>query len=178
VINEAHAVFKQWENFYVITGSSSAALTGLVFVVVTLSADRRRGGPGRSEGTSIFSSPTIMHFCIAFLISGIFAAPWPAPGLAGTSIGLAGIFGVCYISNILRRAKRLTTYAPDTGDWIWFVGLPLATYLMITVAGFLLVHTPQEASFAIGAGTLLLIFIGIHNAWDVVTYLATMADDE
>jgi hypothetical protein len=30
-----------WDNFYVILGSSGAALTGLQFVVVALSADRR-----------------------------------------------------------------------------------------------------------------------------------------
>jgi hypothetical protein len=177
-MNEAHAVFRQWSDFYVICGSSSAALTGLVFVVVTLSAERRRGRPGTSEGTSVFSSPTIMHFCIAFLISGIFAAPWPAPGLAGTSIGLAGLFGVGYISNVFYRVVRLTIYEPDVSDWTWFVGLPFATYIVLSVAGFMLVHEPIPSAFAIGAATLLLIFIGIHNAWDVVTYLAQDNPDE
>ena len=28
------------------------------------------------------------------------------------------------------------------------------------------------ALFVIGAATVLLLFIGIHNAWDVVTYIA------
>jgi hypothetical protein len=27
-----------------------------------------------------------------------------------------------------------------------------------------------EALFAVGAAALLLLFIGIHNAWDAVTY--------
>ena len=177
-MSEAHAVFKQWSEFYVICGSSSAALTGLVFVVVTLSAERRRGQPGRSEGTSIFNSPTIIHFCIAFLISGIFAAPWPSPGLAGTSIGLAGLFGIVYIAHLVYRARRLTVYQPDFSDWIWFFGLPMAAYIVLFVAGFLLVHVPLQAAFAIGGATLLLIFIGIHNAWDVVTYLAIDNADE
>lgn len=177
-MSEAHAVFKQWSDFYVICGSSSAALTGLVFVVVTLSADRRRGQPGRAEGTSIFNSPTIMHFCIAFLISGIFAAPWPAPGLAGTSIGLAGLFGVAYVARLIYRARRLTTYEPDFSDWTWFFALPMAAYIVVFVCGFMLVHTPLQSSFGIGAATLLLIFAGIHNAWDVVTYLAMDNADE
>jgi hypothetical protein len=30
---------------------------------------------------------------------------------------------------------------------------------------------PHEALFGIGGGTLLLLFIGIHNAWDSVAYL-------
>ena len=32
-----------WENFYVIVGSSAAALTGLMFVVITLTAEMRTG---------------------------------------------------------------------------------------------------------------------------------------
>ena len=31
---------------------------------------------------------------------------------------------------------------------------------------------PAPALFAIGAATILLVFIGIHNAWDTVTYIA------
>jgi hypothetical protein len=33
--------FGAWESFYVIVGSSAAALTGLQFVVITLSAQER-----------------------------------------------------------------------------------------------------------------------------------------
>lgn len=143
-MSNVHDVFRAWANFYVITGSSSAALTGLVFVVVSLSADRRRGQPGRAEGTSIFNSPTIMHFCIAFLISGIFTAPWPAPGLAGTSIGLAGLFGIGYIARLIDRARKLTAYTPDFSDWTWFFALPMAAYIMLAVAGFMLVHVPSQ----------------------------------
>ena len=171
-------VFHEWSDFYVICGSSSAALTGLVFVVVTLAAERRRGQPGTSEGTSIFSSPTIMHFCLAFLISGIFAAPWPSAGLAGTSIGLTGLFGFLYTSRVLYRASRITTYQPDFSDWVWFVAVPMAAYIVVCVAGFMLVHVPAQSAFAIGGATLVLIFTGIHNAWDVVTYLASGAADD
>jgi hypothetical protein len=177
-MTDTQTVFSAWSNFYVITGSSSAALTGLVFIVVTLSAERRRGQPGRSEGTSIFNSPTIMHFCIAFLISGIFAAPWPRHALAGISVGLAGLFGIVYVAHLVYRARRLTSYDPDFSDWTWFFGLPMAAYIVLFVSGFMLVHVPTQAAFAIGGATLLLIFIGIHNAWDVVTYLAIDDADE
>jgi hypothetical protein len=165
-----HQVFSAWSNFYVMTGSSSAALTGLVFVVITLAAGRR-DRPTTMEGTSVFTSPTVVHFCAAFLISGIFAAPWPSPGLAGTAIGLTGLFGVLLLTRVTYRAWRIATYRADLGDWIWFIALPTLAYFMLLVAGFALVHMPAQSSFVIGAATLLLIFVGIHNAWDVVTYL-------
>ncbi|MGA7570125.1 MAG: hypothetical protein WCC70_02415 [Candidatus Aquilonibacter sp.] len=178
-MNEA-SIFKAWENFYVIAGSSSAALTGLVFIVVTLSADfrRRAGGASTSDGTSIFSSPTVVHFCAAFFNSVVYAAPWRVPAFAGTLIGLAGLFGVAYSINIGRRARRLDGYKADRSDWIWFIILPFVAYLTQCVGGFCLPHFAETASYAIAAATVLLIFIGIHNAWDVVTYLAQRSADE
>ncbi len=176
-MNDVHSVFREWANFYVITGSSSAALTGLVFIVLTLVAGRR-DKPATSEGTSIFTSPTVVHFCSAFLISGVFAAPWPAPGLAGTTIGLTGIFGVLLLARVIYRASRISSYRADLSDWLWFVAIPMFGYTVLLVGGFMLVHAPVPSSFAIGGATLLLIFVGIHNAWDVVTYLAIANTEE
>jgi hypothetical protein len=64
-----------WENFYVIVGSSAGALIGLQFVVITLVAeipiirDVERAG-------SAFSTPTVVHFGTALLLSAIVSAPW------------------------------------------------------------------------------------------------------
>jgi hypothetical protein len=174
------SIFRAWENFYVITGSSSAALTGLVFIVVTLSADRRRlsDTATRSEGTSIFSSPTVVHFCAAFFTAGVFSAPWHALVIPGALIGIMGVFGVAYSANTGVRAHRLTSYQADASDWIWFIILPLLAYIIVALSGFALALIPTTAAFALAGANLLLIFIGIHNAWDVVTYLATVSDEE
>ncbi len=173
------SIFKAWENFYVIAGSSSAALTGLVFIVVTLAADRRRTAISTtSDGTSIFSSPTVVHFCAAFFVSGIFAAPWHSAVYAAILIGLAGLFGAAYAVNTGYRARKLTTYNADRGDWIWFIILPFIAYLMLCAGSFSLPLIPDDASYVVAASTMLLIFVGIHNAWDVVTYLAINSDDK
>jgi hypothetical protein len=51
---------KAWESFYVIIGSSGAALTGLQFVVMTLSA--KINAPGGDSVVGAFSTPTICPF--------------------------------------------------------------------------------------------------------------------
>ncbi len=53
------ALLSAWGNFYVIIGSSAAALTGLTFVVIALAADARRLTP---RGLRAFVTPTIVHF--------------------------------------------------------------------------------------------------------------------
>jgi hypothetical protein len=38
----------------------------------------------------------------------------------------------------------------------------------------LLPHDEAPLLFVIGASALLLLFVGIHNAWDSVTYIASL----
>jgi hypothetical protein len=163
------SVLAGWSNFYVITGSSAAALTGLMFVVITLAAgDRTRT---KTEGISTFSTPTVVHFCATLFVSAILSAPWRSLVHAGVMLAITGLFGVAYALLVVRRARRLTTYRPDAEEWVWYAILPFAAYVAILAGAVGLPAAPAEALFALAGGALLLIFIGIHNAWDVVTYL-------
>jgi hypothetical protein len=159
-----------WESFYVIIGTAAAALTGLQFVVIVLSAEMNALGSG--SATSAFATPTIVHFCTVLFISGILTAPWPALASAGIALGGGGIAGFLYAAMVVRTARRQTDYAPVLEDWIWHGALPLIAYAAILVAAIFLQGASTISLFAIGAMTLLLLFIGIHNAWDSALYIA------
>jgi hypothetical protein len=157
-----------WQNFYVIIGSAAATLTGLMFVVITL---RVRGR--RSSGVlGAFATPTVVHFGAALLIAATLTAPWQALWPAGLLLGLSGLGGAIYVVIVLRRARRQTDYQPVLEDWLWHTVFPLVSYTALLVAALLLPGHPEPALFVIAAGTVLLLFIGIHNAWDNVTYIA------
>ena len=159
-----------WESFYVITGSSAGALTGLMFVVITLVAEARSQSP--AHGVAAFTTPTIVHFCVALLVSAILSAPWPALSNAGLPLGVSGLGGLIYAAVVVRRMWRLPTYRPDREDWLWYAACPLVAYTTLVVAAILLPGRPAPALFGIAAVTLVLLFIGIRNAWDTVTFLA------
>jgi len=57
-------------------------------------------------------------------------------------------------------------------DWLFHTVFPLVSYTALVVAALLLPGHPAPALFVIAAATVLLLFIGIHNAWDNVTYIA------
>jgi hypothetical protein len=163
------SVLTAWANFYVITGSSAAALTGLQFVVITLMAGERSARPSR-DAVAAFGTPTILHFCAALLVSAVLSAPWPS--LVGTStiLGLTGLCGAGYTLRVAHHARRQTRYRPDLEDWVWYAVLPLVGYTVIGAAAIRLPAGPTVALFALAGVTVLLLFIGIHNAWDAVTY--------
>jgi len=165
----AHDTLTLWENFYVIVGSSAGALTGLQFVVIALVSESDRKG-GEPE-ISAFGTPNIVHFSSVLLVSAILSAPWPNLSSTATIVGVCGAFGVVYTSIVIRRARRTTVYQPVLEDWIWHACLPMVSYLVILISAAILPRYQTVSLFGIGSAALLLLFIGIHNAWDTVTYV-------
>jgi len=72
---------------------------------------------------------------------------------------------------VLGRAIRQRGYQPVFEDWLWHTILPALAYATMLVAGAALARNDAGPLFFIGPATLLLVFIGIHNAWDTVTYI-------
>jgi len=161
---------RAWESFYVIVGSSAGALIGLQFVVLTLIAE---AGMVRGSGETLaaFGSPNVVHFCSALLVSAVISAPWHGMGPPGVAVAIAGAGGLVYSIAVLRRARRQRDYQPVLEDWIWHAILPLLAYGALVLSGVQLTAGSETAEYVVGGATLLLVFIGIHNAWDTVTYV-------
>jgi hypothetical protein len=158
-----------WDNFYVIVGSSAAALTGLQFVVITLVAEAEPFG--NEMDISTFGTPTIIHFCAALLVSAILSAPWKEAVHAGVVLACCGVAGIIYELIIVHRARVHTNYKPVLEDWLWHVIFPLIAYVALCICGFILARDPFVALFIIAGASLLLLFTGIHNSWDTVIYI-------
>jgi len=161
-----------WQNFYVIIGSSAGALIGLQFVVLSLISNRSSSGRGDADAgaAAAFATPTIIHFATALVLSAILSAPWKEVEPATVLCGLLGIGGLVYTILVIRRMRRQTAYRPQFEDWLFHVLLPFASYITLTISAFVARSHVYEALFGVGASALLLLLIGIHNAWDGVTY--------
>ena len=158
-----------WINFYVIVGSSAGALTGLQFVVITLIAQTQATGSMRE--IRAFGTPTVVHFCVALLISAVMSAPWHALSSVGFCLGVCAVLGFGYSSTVIWHARK-AAYNPDAEDWFWYAALPLFAYAALLTAAVLLWWRPHVSLFVIAATSLLFLCVGIHNSWDTVTYVA------
>ena len=158
-----------WENFYVIVGSSAGALIGLQFVVLTLIAEMPRV-KDVERASSAFATPTIVHFGAVLLLSAVVSAPWH--GIVAVAIlwGLMGLLGVIYEIIVVRRMRAQTAYSPEFEDQLFHVLLPFLAYIMLAASAIGALLNAGGVLFGVGAAALLLLFIGIHNAWDAVTY--------
>ena len=162
----------EWATFYEVLGSASAALTGLQFITIALLADMPIRDPGEAEAGDAFATPTIVHFVSALFLAIMGAAPWHRFAPAAVLWGVAGVAGLVYTLVILRRILSQRTYQPVLEDWIFHILLPILAYAALVVAAPFVVTRPAATFIAVAAAGSLLLVIGVHNAWDNVTFLS------
>jgi cytochrome bd-type quinol oxidase subunit 2 len=105
-------------------------------------------------------------------IAAVVCAPWTHLLAPAVLFGATGLFGVVYVAIVARRTRRQTAYEPVFEDHLWYIIFPFTGYLTVLVAAAFLRGNPGQAMYAVAATAVLLLFTGIHNAWDSVTYLA------
>ncbi|HTT99053.1 MAG TPA: hypothetical protein VMF58_13450 [Rhizomicrobium sp.] len=158
----------KWDSFYVIIGSAAGALIGLQFVVMTLIAERP--SPRVAEASAAFSTPTIVHFCVVLAAAALVRMPWQTLTPLIWIGGSIGALGILYALTTMWRMRRQAAYKPDFEDWSFHGLLPLAAYAIFLLSAFFAAADLHDAMFATAGATLLLLFVGIHNAWDGVAY--------
>ena len=160
--------FEEWESFYVIVGGAAGALIGIQFVVMTLIAENPP--PRVHESGPAFATPTIVQFSATLLLSALVRIPWESVATVAALWGLVGVSGVVYSLIVLRRMRKQTSYRPELDDWLFYGLLPLVGYALLLVSASIAVSHAHEAFLGVAAAALLLLFAGIHNAWDAIAY--------
>lgn len=166
-----------WQSFYVLVGSSAAALTGLNFVVITISAERgdvSGSAATRLTGLRVFITPIAVHFGSALWLSALMCIPGETVVALAALLSVTGFAGLIYCATVCSRMlARSFAYKPFVSDWVWNAVLPVAAYLALAVMGLVLPYRPAASLYTVGGVALLLLFMGIHNAWDVVVWITT-----
>ncbi|TMK19187.1 MAG: hypothetical protein E6G68_06310 [Actinobacteria bacterium] len=158
-----------WSNFYVVVGSSAGALIGLQFVVIALISTIR--AQTAAAGARAYATPTIVFFSTVLLTAAILSIPHQSRGRIGVELLVIGLAGTMYVARVGRHIRLVEQYIPDRGDWMWFLVLPTMAYVALFVSGALMWSSPGTALDVVGASELLLLFVGVHNAWDGAVYM-------
>ena len=157
-----------WDNFYVITGGAAGGLTGLTFVVITLAADAHRVKP---VAVRAFVTPTIVHFGAVLALAAYMSMPRHTVVSLSLGLGVVGLAGLVYIASIAAGIHRLKgAYTPVLEDWVWNVILPALCFCVLLAMGFLFATEPKHCLYGVAVAIMLLMIVGIHNAWDIAVW--------
>ncbi len=164
-----------WHEFYFLVGTSAAALTGLMFVVVSINPENIGRRP--ASGTRGFVTPTMVFFTTAFLVSALLLAPGlPQRSLAVLlmATGIGGILYMLWTRVHYHWRHGFPDQAPtrDAEDLVFFVSLPYVSYALLCLAALGLWLEKGYGAPTLAVATMLLVVTGIHNAWDLVIWMA------
>jgi hypothetical protein len=100
----------------------------------------------------------------------VWSMPWHGIGAAADAWGVLGVVGAIYVAIVAQRMRTQQAYTPQFEDWSFHVLLLFAGYATLMGSVYASWTSVGGALFAVAAAALLLLFVGIHNAWDAVTY--------
>jgi hypothetical protein len=154
------SAMKEWENYFALTGTGAVTLVGLLFVVITLGAERVKRGDEWLLQT--FLTPTLVHFGVVFLIA-LLTLGWPEGDSLILPFGLIGIAGLAYSLSIAAQAARSNGLFSDA--FLFHGGIPIVCYVGIITAAWLGVNSTRQTYLALRAVSALLLITGMRNAW-------------
>lgn len=170
------SLLAEWDNFYVIAGSSAAGLTGLTFVVIALASEAARINP---RGLGVYITPTIVYFGTVLALAGYLTMPHQGVLSLSLGFGVTGAAGLLYVGVIASTIGRISAaYIPVIEDWIWNVVLPALAFGVLLAGAFCIWRGPEPSLYAVAGASMLLLFIGIHNAWDIAVWNSIRGPEE
>lgn len=165
---------REWESFYLLTGTAGATLAGLLFVASSL-APRLMMGQDMND-VRVFTDPSLLAFTSSLVLSGLLLIPTLQAPPLGIALLLLGLLLPLYLAGTLRRLWRFSRQddAFDLSDWLWHIASPVATNLLILAVGILfLLGRAALGLDALAFTVLLLLVTGIRNAWDLMVWVVS-----
>jgi hypothetical protein len=144
----------------------------LTFVMISLVV--RQQPEDARLAINAFSTPIVVHFTAVLLVAALLSAPWPALTPVALLLGLGSVGGLGYVVLVMWRVHLVRSYEPEWDDWLWYAVLPAIAYVALLVSAILLPSHPTPVLFVTATAMVMLLALGIRDAWDIVTYLAIM----
>jgi hypothetical protein len=166
------AALAPWQNFYVLTGTAAATLTGLMFVAVTF------GSSIVTRETSVqaraFLDPPYMHFVQILMTACLLTVPMVGETAVGglfLAIALMRLGGLYWVFRSFTVIQRRTGDI-ELSDWVLSIAIPAICHLLLlaTSVAFFLRMTCAFVGLAIVV--MMLLFTGIHGAWELFVWMA------
>ncbi|NMO92612.1 hypothetical protein [Actinomycetospora sp. TBRC 11914] len=157
---------ERWTDFAVVVGGASAALTGLLFVAISINV----GTIGRSISLRSRGGQTLVLFVVTLVVSIVLAVPDQGFRAFGVELlVLVAIAGAGLLA-LDRRAKR-EAQTPALARTLDYASPNVATLLLIAAAGVVVLTGHGWGLYLLVLSTVVAIVGGVANAWLFLTQL-------
>lgn len=159
---------QHWHELYSVAAGIAATLMGLMFVVLSLGSRSLATEQG-VQVTRALHTPIVVFFGTIIVVSMLMLMPDTAPAALGTLVGAVALGGIIYMVasgayNIWRENEL------GIDDLVWYVVLPYVSYATLGVSAVMIWKAVPFGPHVEAGAVLLMLLIGIRNAWDLVVY--------
>ncbi|MBO0756063.1 MAG: hypothetical protein J2P54_09395 [Bradyrhizobiaceae bacterium] len=166
-------LIRPWHDFYLLVGTASATLVGLMFVAASIGAQVFT--EENRAAIEAFISPTVVHFSTA-LFTCIIAT---MPGHTGLEfillLSVLGLAGLGYSARVWTQLIVRHKFSVDAIDRLFYAVIPGIGQLLVFLSGVMLLPLPAAGLDCLAIAILLLLLAGIRNAWDMTMWIVIRA---
>ena len=148
-----------WQNFFVAEVGAAAALTGLLFVAVSINLKQILAFPKLPAR----AAETLSLLLLVVTVSSLGLAPQPAAALGSEIIACAGLMSLAVLLVQVRHGPD------DPADPIWWFASRIANIqvpaLLFLAGGITLTVRSGFGLYFVLAGTLTAFLGAVYNAW-------------
>ena len=158
-----------WHDFYVLLGTASATLVGLMFIAASIGATVF--SEANRAALAAFITPTVIHFGAVLFACLVVTIPTHSRHSLGAVLGIGGLAGTVHSGRLLVQLIIRHSFKVDLVDRAFYVLIPLVAYLIALAAAVLLFEQSALGAELIAAALLILLFAGLRNAWDMMVWI-------
>jgi hypothetical protein len=159
----------EWHDFYVLLGTASATLVGLMFVAASIGTavfnEDHRGA------LQAFITPTVVHFAAVLFACLVNTMPIHSWESLSALLAAGGLAGVVYGGRVLVQLIVRHRFNVDLIDRMYYALIPTVSYLLALAAAILGFLHIAASAYVMAAALLVLLLAGLRNAWDMMLWI-------
>jgi hypothetical protein len=161
-------LLREWHDFYMLVGTASATLVGLMFVSASIGASIFN--ENHRNAMRAFVSPTVVHFSALLFACVLIMVPSHTWMTVGVVLGTGGLVGLVYSGLILSDVMFRRRYTVDLSDRFFYALIPVAGYALVVASAVMLIMRSPAGLDLMAAALLVLLVAAIRNAWDMTIW--------
>jgi hypothetical protein len=166
-------LIRPWHDFYLLVGTASATLVGLMFVAASIGAQVFK--EENRAAIEAFISPTIVHFSTALFACILATIPEHTGMEFIVLLSVLGLAGLGYSARVWTQLVVRHKFSVDAIDRLFYAVIPGVGQLLVFFSGVMLLTRPAMGLDCLAVALLALLLAGIRNAWDMTMWIVIRA---
>jgi hypothetical protein len=166
-------LIRPWHDFYLLVGTASATLVGLMFVAASIGAQVFK--EENRAAIEAFISPTVIHFSTALFACILATIPERTGMEFVVLLSVLGLAGLGYSGRVWTQLIVRRKFSVDSLDRFFYAMIPGIGQFLVVLSGVLLLTQPEAGLDCLAIALLVLLLVAIRNAWDMTMWIVIRA---